>query len=101
MTARARRVYLGLGRAFVALGLGVAAFGLVDAAWGLGVFRASPVGTAAFLAVIGALLLWTVRQAGPATADPDGEPADDPADDALAHLPEPGRDRPPPPADRR
>lgn len=81
MTERARGVYLNLGRAFVALGVGVAAFGAADAAFGLGVFRGSPVGTAAFLALVGALLLWTVRQAGPPSPDPQGDDAAPPSPD--------------------
>ena len=63
MTDASRRVYLALGRAFVAIGAGVALASLLDRMLGWGFFRGSPVGTAAFLVVIGALLLWTVSQA--------------------------------------
>ncbi|MBW6456275.1 MAG: hypothetical protein K0A98_10345, partial [Trueperaceae bacterium] len=71
MTDASRRAYLGLGRAFVAIGGIVALGSVVDRALGWGFFRASPLGTAAFLVLIGALLLWTVRQAdaGAAAAD--------------------------------
>lgn len=62
MTDASRRVYLGLGRAFVAIGGIVAVAGVLDRALGWGFFSGSPLGTAAFLALIGALLLWTVRQ---------------------------------------
>lgn len=63
MTDTARRAYLGLGYGFLALGLLVAALAVADVVAGLGLFRGSPLGTASFLAVIGGLLLWTVRQA--------------------------------------
>lgn len=63
MTDTSRSVYLGLGRAFVAIGGAVALASLLDRVGGWGYFTSSPVGTAAFLVVIGSLLLWTVRQA--------------------------------------
>jgi hypothetical protein len=62
MNAASRRTYLALGRTFVAIGGLVALVSLLDRVFGWGFFRGSPVGTAAFLAVVGALLLWTVRQ---------------------------------------
>jgi hypothetical protein len=62
MNAASRRTYLALGRTFVAIGALVALFSLLDRAFTWGFFRGSPVGTAAFLVVVGALLLWTVRQ---------------------------------------
>jgi hypothetical protein len=62
MNAASRRTYLALGRAFVAIGGMVALISLLDRAFAWGFFRGSPVGTAAFLVVVGALLLWTVRQ---------------------------------------
>jgi len=62
MNAASRRTYLALGRAFVAIGGLVALISLLDRAFAWGFFRGSPVGTAAFLVVVGALLLWTVRQ---------------------------------------
>ena len=72
MTDAARKVYVALGRAFVGIGGGVALLSLVDRAAGWGFFRASPVGTAAFLVVVGVLLLWTVRQADRAAARSGG-----------------------------
>ena len=85
MTDASRRVYLGLGRAFVAIGGIVALGSVLDRAFGWGFFRGSPLGTAAFLVLIGALLLWTVRQAdarpAPASAEAD---AGDGANDADA-----------------
>ena len=63
MNETSRRVYLGLGRAFVAVGGGVALGSVLDRVAGWGFFSGSPVGTALFLVAIGALLLWTVRQA--------------------------------------
>jgi len=63
VTDASRRIYLALGRAFVGIGAGVALASLLDRALGWGFFRGSPIGTAAFLVVIGALLLWTVSQA--------------------------------------
>jgi len=60
MTDAARRAYLGLGRAFVAIGAIVAVASLLDRALGWGFFSGSPLGTAAFLALIGVLLLRTV-----------------------------------------
>lgn len=81
MNAASRRTYLALGRAFVAIGGMVALVSLLDRAFGWGFFRGSPVGTAAFLVVVGALLLWTVRQDdGP--SDPAAAPASDLDDDA-------------------
>lgn len=79
MTDTARRTYLGLGRGFLGVGLAVAAFALLDAALDLGFFRGSPLGTALFLALVGALLLWTVRQA-------DAERARRAADDVVGDL---------------
>ena len=84
MNVASRRTYLGLGRAFVAIGGMVALISLMDRAFGWGFFRGSPVGTAAFLVVVGALLLWTVRQddgrAAPAPApDLDTDRDDDDA----------------------
>jgi len=78
-----RRVYLGLGRAFVAVGGGVALGSVLDRVLGWGFFSGSPVGTALFLIAIGALLLWTVRQADarPAPA-PEIEPDADPESEA-------------------
>jgi hypothetical protein len=96
MTDASRRVYLGLGRAFVAIGAIVALGSVLDRAFGWGFFRGSPVGTAAFLVLIGALLLWTVRQAdarpAPAAAEADAgdakdEDADDDAPEAAAGTP--------------
>ena len=85
MTESSRRVYLGLGRAFVALGGSVALASLVDRIAGLGFFQGSPVGTAALLVVVGAALLWTVAQ-----ADREGA-ADEPgAADELGAADEPG-----------
>jgi len=78
MTDASRSVYLALGRAFVAIGGIVALGSVLDRAFGWGFFRASPLGTAAFLVLIGALLLWTVRQAD---AGPAPVPADSGADD--------------------
>ena len=85
MNAASRRTYVALGRAFVGIGGMVALISLLDRAFAWGFFRGSPVGTAAFLVVVGALLLWTVRQddlrgdASPAPA-PDLDPGPD--DDA-------------------
>jgi hypothetical protein len=62
MNAASRRTYLALGRTFVAIGGLVALVSLLDRAFSWGFFRGSPVGTAAFLTAVGALLLWTVRQ---------------------------------------
>ena len=76
MTDSARRVYLGLGRAFVAIGGTVALASLLDRIGGWGFFRGSPVGTAALLVAVGAALLWTVAQADrqrAAADDPDAE----------------------------
>ena len=72
-----RRIYLALGRAFVGIGGMVALASVLDRALGWGFFRGSPVGTAAFLATIGALLLWTVRQDGRRSLPPPG-PEEDP-----------------------
>jgi hypothetical protein len=109
MTDASRRVYLGLGRAFVAIGGIVALGSVLDRAFGWGFFRGSPVGTAAFLVLIGALLLWTVRQAdarpAPASAAADAgdaandRNADDDAPEAAAGTPGdgplgPDRERP-------
>jgi hypothetical protein len=86
MKAASRRTYLALGRTFVAIGGLVALFSLLDRAFTWGFFRGSPVGTAAFLVVVGALLLWTVRQddrmaeRSPATvADPEVDDGDEEA----------------------
>jgi len=79
MTDASRKVYVALGRAFVGIGGGVALLSLVDRAAGWGFFRASPVGTAAFLVAVGVLLLWTVRQADRAAEPPGGrEDGDEP-----------------------
>jgi hypothetical protein len=77
MTDTSRRAYLGLGRAFVTIGGVVAVASVLDRAFGWGFFSGSPLGTAGFLALIGVLLLWTVRQADAAPAPADAEPADD------------------------
>ena len=77
MTNASRRAYLGLGRAFVAIGGVVAAGSVLDGAFGWGFSSGSPLGTAGFLALIGALLLWTVRQADAAPALAEADPADD------------------------
>jgi hypothetical protein len=74
MNEASRRVYLGLGRAFVAVGGGVALGSVLDRMAGWGFFSGSPVGTALFLVAIGALLLWTVRQAD-ARPEREAEPA--------------------------
>lgn len=74
MNEASRRVYLGLGRAFVAVGGGVALGSVLDRMAGWGFFSGSPVGTALFLVAIGALLLWTVRQAD-ARQEREVEPA--------------------------
>jgi hypothetical protein len=86
MNAASRRAYLALGRTFVAIGGMVALVSLLDRAFAWGFFRGSPIGTAAFLAVVGALLLWTVRQddrltdRAPATvAEPEFDDADEEA----------------------
>lgn len=63
MTDVSRRAYLGLGYGFLVLGLVVAALAVLDLVAGLDLFRGSPLGTALFLALIGGLLIWTVRQA--------------------------------------
>ena len=70
MTDASRKVYVALGRAFVGIGGAVALASLLDRAAGWGFFRASPVGTAALLVVVGVLLLWTVRQADRSTEPP-------------------------------
>ena len=89
MTDASRRVYLGLGRAFVVIGGVVAAGSVLDRAFGGGFFSGSPLGTAAFLVLIGGLLLWTVRQADAAAAlagdDVAGEGEE--ADGAAAREP--------------
>ncbi len=81
MTDASRRAYLGLGYGFLVLGLVVAALAVLDLVVGLDLFRGSPLGTALFLALIGGLLVWTVRQAdgqrraaeGAVAAEVDGE----------------------------
>jgi len=80
MTDASRRAYLGLGRAFVTIGGAVAVASVLDRAFGWGFFSGSPLGTAGFLALIGVLLLWTVRQADAAPAPAGVEPADDVAE---------------------
>lgn len=75
MTDTSRRAYLGLGRAFVTIGGVVAVASLLDRAFGWGFFSGSPLGTAGFLVLIGALLLWTVRQADAAPAPAEADPA--------------------------
>jgi hypothetical protein len=96
-----RRVYLGLGRAFVVVGGVVAIGSVLDRIVGWGFFSGSPIGTALFLVAIGALLLWTVRQAdaNPAPrperepdADLDADPEADP--ETESELDDGGRDRP-------
>ncbi len=77
MNEDSRRVYIGLGRAFVAVGGIVAVGSVMDRVFGWGFFRGSPVGTALFLVAIGALLLWTVRQA-------DSRPTSEPGTTAEA-----------------
>jgi hypothetical protein len=89
VTDPARRAYLALGRGFLVVGGAIAALAIADAALALGLFRGSPLGTAVFLAVVGGLLVWTVRQADAARASEppvdapdadgatDGERADD------------------------
>ena len=79
MTDAARRAYLALGRGFVLVGVAIAALAIADSVAGLGFFRGSPLGTAAFLALVGGLLLWTVRQADAQRADDavEGDGADD------------------------
>jgi hypothetical protein len=72
----ARRVYLAMGRGFLGLGGLIAALSIADAAFDLGYFRGSPLGTAIFLALVGAALLWTVRQADAQRADDRGDGAD-------------------------
>jgi hypothetical protein len=86
MNAASRRTYLALGRTFVGIGALVALFSVLDRAFAWGFFRGSPVGTAAFLAVVGVLLLWTVRQddrrterAPAAIADPEFADVDEEA----------------------
>ena len=78
MTDASRRIYLALGRAFVGIGGMVALVSVLDRALGWGFFRGSPVGTAAFLATIGALLLWTVRQDDRRSLPPPGPEEDAP-----------------------
>lgn len=93
MTDAARRTYLGLGRGFVAVGLAIAALAVADAAFDLAFFRGSPIGTALFLALVGAALLWTVRQADAERARRDADlAADDAAADADAARDGSGRD---------
>ena len=85
MNETSRRVYLGLGRAFVAVGGGVALGSVLDRMAGWGFFSGSPVGTALFLVAIGSLLLWTVRQADARPApepEPDTDPEMDPEPEA-------------------
>lgn len=81
MTDASRRAYLGLGRAFVTIGGVVAAGSVLDRAFGWGFFSGSPLGTAGFLALIGALLLWTVRQADAAPTLAEADAADGGAED--------------------
>ena len=101
MNENSRRVYLGLGRAFVVVGGAVALGSVLDRIVGWGFFSGSPIGTALFLVAIGALLLWTVRQADahPATgperepdADLDADPDADP--ETESELDDGRRDRP-------
>jgi len=94
MTDASRRAYLGLGRAFVAVGAVVAVGSVLDRALGWGFFSGSPLGTAGFLALIGVLLLWTVRQADAAHAHTEadkaeavGETEGDEAHEAAAREP--------------
>ncbi|MFO8149040.1 MAG: hypothetical protein R6T93_01980 [Trueperaceae bacterium] len=102
MTDASRRVYLGLGRAFVAIGGIVALGSVLDGVLGWGFFRGSPLGTAVFLVLIGALLLWTVRQAdaGAGSVDastdtnPDDVAAEVTAGSPAGEPPEPDRERP-------
>jgi len=82
MTDGARRAYVALGRGFVVLGLAVAALAVADGALDLGLFDRSPFGSALFLAVVGGLLLWTVRQADAQRAQ--GAPPADVGDDVDA-----------------
>ena len=87
MNETSRRVYLGLGRAFVAVGGGVALGSVLDRMAGWGFFSGSPIGTALFLVAIGALLLWTVRQADARPApEPELEPAADPESESEPEL---------------
>jgi hypothetical protein len=79
VTDPARRAYLALGRGFLILGGAIAAASIADAAFALDLFQGSPLGTALFLAVVGGLLVWTVRQA-------DAERAADAAADANDGL---------------
>lgn len=86
MTDASRSVYRGLGRAFVAIGGIVALGSVLDRVLGWGSFRGSPVGTALFLLLIGALLLWTVRQADAGRAS-EPAAADDGAIEAAPGAP--------------
>ena len=89
MTDASRRVYLGLGRAFVVIGGVVAGGSVLDRAFGWRFFSGSPLGTAAFLVLIGGLLLWTVRQAdaAPALAGDDAVGEGEDAAGVAAHEP--------------
>ena len=80
MTDASRRVYISMGRAVVGIGGAVALVSLLDRIAGWGFFRVSPVGTAAFLVLIGALLLWPVRQSDRAAAAPAAVVDDDDED---------------------
>jgi hypothetical protein len=87
VTETARRAYLALGRGFVLVGLAIAALAIADAVASLGFFQGSPLGTAVFLALIGAALLWTVRQA-------DAQRAAEEVEDASAVAPEDAGEEP-------
>lgn len=85
MTDGARRVYVALGRGFVGLGLAIAALAVADDVLVLGLFGRNPFGSALFLAAVGVLLLWTVRQADAQRARaPHGPPPSDDEGDADA-----------------
>ena len=84
MTDAARRAYLALGRGFVLVGVVIAALAIADAVADLGFFRGSPLGTAAFLALVGGALLWTVRQADAQRAEEAAEDLDEEPEDRRA-----------------
>lgn len=75
MDERARAVYKAIAIAFLAVGGGVLLVGGLERVLGFSFFRGDPSWTGLFIAAIGGLLWWTVRDA--AAGDGGGEPDED------------------------